>query len=185
MRRRLDGFRGHHVASGAGCVAYFGPVELWLGIAAGHTGDHDAAVNDLRAAAVACQANGAAGFEVQAQIELACTHARRGGAADMRRARSLAEAALPRAELLGMRPFAQRARRLLGRADSVSMAALTDRERQIADLVAEALSNRAIAQRLHLSERTVANHVQHIFEKLGLANRSEVLVWVRDQSNEH
>ena len=49
LRRRLDRHRGSHVASGAGCIAYFGPVELWLGIAAGYLGAHDEAIADLRA----------------------------------------------------------------------------------------------------------------------------------------
>ena len=51
---------------------------------------------------------------------------------------------------------------------------LTDREREIADLVAGALTNRQIADRLVLSERTVESHVRSILAKLGLANRTEL-----------
>jgi DNA-binding NarL/FixJ family response regulator len=51
---------------------------------------------------------------------------------------------------------------------------LTPREREIADLVAAALSNRQIAARLVLSERTVESHVSSILAKLGLANRTEI-----------
>jgi DNA-binding NarL/FixJ family response regulator len=51
---------------------------------------------------------------------------------------------------------------------------LTDREREIAGLVAEALSNKQIAERLVPSERTVESHVRHILAKLGLANRTEL-----------
>jgi DNA-binding NarL/FixJ family response regulator len=45
---------------------------------------------------------------------------------------------------------------------------LTDREREVLALVAEGLSNRAIATRLFVTERTIEAHVQQIFLKLGL-----------------
>lgn len=50
---------------------------------------------------------------------------------------------------------------------------LTPRERQVLDLLAQQLSNRAIAQRLHRSERTVENHVAGLLGKLGVATRTE------------
>ncbi|MFD1364132.1 ATP-binding protein [Actinoplanes sichuanensis] len=55
---------------------------------------------------------------------------------------------------------------------------LTRREREIADLIAEGLSNRAIAQRLVLSTRTVDGHVQNLLAKLGFSSRSQVAAWV-------
>jgi DNA-binding NarL/FixJ family response regulator len=79
-----------------------------------------------------------------------------------------------------MAAIAARARAVLEAADPTGATVLTKREREVAALVAEALSNRGIAQRLYLSERTVANHVQHIFEKLGLANRSQLVAWARE-----
>jgi DNA-binding CsgD family transcriptional regulator len=51
---------------------------------------------------------------------------------------------------------------------------LTPREREIADLAAAGLSNRAIAERLVVSVRTVDNHLQHIFAKLGVRSRREL-----------
>ena len=58
---------------------------------------------------------------------------------------------------------------------------LTEREREIAALVALGLSNQDIAARLYLSERTAQNHVQHILTKLDLANRSQITAWVTRQ----
>ncbi|WP_228709486.1 response regulator transcription factor [Amycolatopsis keratiniphila] len=44
-------------------------------------------------------------------------------------------------------------------------------------LLADALSNRRIAEKPVLSERTVESHVRSILAKLGLANRTEVVAW--------
>jgi DNA-binding NarL/FixJ family response regulator len=55
--------------------------------------------------------------------------------------------------------------------------ALTRREREVADLVSQGLTNRELASRLVIAERTAENHVQHILTKLGLSNRSQLAVW--------
>lgn len=54
---------------------------------------------------------------------------------------------------------------------------LTRREWQVAQLVALGLTNRQIAERLILSRGTVANHVEHIRQKLGTRTRSAVAAW--------
>ncbi|GAA1403557.1 LuxR C-terminal-related transcriptional regulator [Catellatospora coxensis] len=55
---------------------------------------------------------------------------------------------------------------------------LTRREQEVLGQVAQGLSNAAIAHRLMLAEKTVKNHLQHIFAKLGVASRTEaVVVW--------
>ena len=57
---------------------------------------------------------------------------------------------------------------------------LTDREREVLDLVARGLTNPAIAQRLFLSEKTVRNHVSNVFAKLQVTDRSEAVARARD-----
>ena len=52
---------------------------------------------------------------------------------------------------------------------------LTAREREVLQLLAQRLSNRAIAERLHRSERTVENHVAALLGKLGVASRNEAV----------
>ena len=61
---------------------------------------------------------------------------------------------------------------------------LTDREREIAALVADGLDNQAIARRLYLSEGTVRNHISAILAKTNLANRTQLAVeWLSSQES--
>lgn len=57
---------------------------------------------------------------------------------------------------------------------------LTERERQTLDLMAQGHKNAAIADRLHLSPKTVRNYVTSIFDKLELADRSQAIIRARD-----
>lgn len=57
---------------------------------------------------------------------------------------------------------------------------LTEREDEILDLIATGLRNHAIAQHLHLSPKTVANHISSIFAKLRVTDRSALIVWARE-----
>ncbi len=54
------------------------------------------------------------------------------------------------------------------------LAALSAREREVADLVAEGSTNRVVAQRLFLSEKTVEAHLRNVFVKLGVSSRAAV-----------
>lgn len=54
---------------------------------------------------------------------------------------------------------------------------LTPRERQIAQLVSEGLTNREIAARLVIAPRTAEGHVQHILTKLGFSSRAHIAAW--------
>lgn len=58
--------------------------------------------------------------------------------------------------------------------------ALTEREREILDLIATGASNGAIAQQLSLSSKTVSNYVSNIFAKLQVADRAEAIIKARD-----
>lgn len=57
-------------------------------------------------------------------------------------------------------------------------ASLTAREREVAALVAEGLTNRQIAERLVISERTAETHVEQIRNKLGFRSRAQIAGWV-------
>jgi DNA-binding NarL/FixJ family response regulator len=59
------------------------------------------------------------------------------------------------------------------------LAGLTEREREVLDLVAAGLSNKEVAARLHLSEKTVKHYMTIIMEKLGVRNRTEAALLVR------
>lgn len=182
LRERLTPYRGHHVASGMSAMVYFGPVELWLGIAARYLGRFDEAVEDLRHAEGLCKANGANGFRVESQYELAVALIGRGNPGDADEARAWLASGAAGAAVLGMRPVAAKVEALHARlADARRASPLTRREREVAALVSEGLSNRDIAQRLFIAEKTAENHVQHILTKLGLSSRSQVAVWVVTQ----
>jgi non-specific serine/threonine protein kinase len=58
---------------------------------------------------------------------------------------------------------------------------LTRRERQIADLLAQGLSNKDIAAKLVISQRTAESHVEHILTKLGFTSRAQVAAWTAQQ----
>ncbi|MEV0145853.1 MULTISPECIES: LuxR C-terminal-related transcriptional regulator [unclassified Nonomuraea] len=55
---------------------------------------------------------------------------------------------------------------------------LTERETQIARLIAQGLSNKEIGMSLMIARRTAEGHVEHILDKLGLDSRTQVAVWV-------
>lgn len=54
---------------------------------------------------------------------------------------------------------------------------LSAREKQVVELTADGLSNHEIAERLHISEHTVKNHLFKIYEKLGISTRVELVLF--------
>jgi DNA-binding NarL/FixJ family response regulator len=63
------------------------------------------------------------------------------------------------------------------RASRAAFGGLTEREREVAGLIARARTNREIAEALVLGERTVETHVENILSKLGLGSRRDVAAW--------
>jgi DNA-binding NarL/FixJ family response regulator len=54
---------------------------------------------------------------------------------------------------------------------------LTEREREVLELVRSGHPNRSIARRLEISERTVKAHVSHIFQRIGVHDRTQAALW--------
>ncbi len=62
---------------------------------------------------------------------------------------------------------------------------LTEREREILELVAQGCTNMAIAERLVLSRKTVSNHISNIFSKLQVADRAQAIIRARQAGLGH
>ena len=62
-------------------------------------------------------------------------------------------------------------------AEAAKIATLTERERQVIGLIGEGLKNREIAERMYISEATVRHHLTSIFNKLGVADRLELVIY--------
>jgi DNA-binding NarL/FixJ family response regulator len=55
---------------------------------------------------------------------------------------------------------------------------LTNRQKQVLQLIADGCSNKQISQSLSISESTVENHVHHVYKKLKLSNRAQAVAYV-------
>ena len=64
-----------------------------------------------------------------------------------------------------------------GNTEDVRLASLSDRERQILNLIADGLTNRQIGERLFLAEKTVKNHVSGLLAKLKMQRRTQAAVF--------
>ncbi|ASR33742.1 DNA-binding response regulator [Prauserella marina] len=63
-------------------------------------------------------------------------------------------------------------------AESDRLAELSERERSVLDLIGHGMSNREIAERLFLAEKTVKNYVTSLLGKLGMQRRTQAAAWV-------
>jgi DNA-binding NarL/FixJ family response regulator len=84
-----------------------------------------------------------------------------------------------RAAASGESPLAPKAASavLAARAGRRPAEELTPREREVLLMVAEGLPNKLIARRLGISERTVKGHLTHIFERIGVTDRTQAALW--------
>jgi len=110
---------------------------------------------------------------------------------DRQAARGRLEAAVEAADAIGCGLVADRARALLddaglapvrGGRGPASERALTERESQVLELVAEGLTNGQIAERLFISRKTASVHVSAILRTLGVASRTEAAVAARSEA---
>jgi len=69
------------------------------------------------------------------------------------------------------------------RPEAAAGAGLTKREREVAALIAQGMSNREIANRLVVAQRTAEGHVENILSKLGFTSRAQVAGWLASQNH--
>ncbi len=143
-----------------------------LGLLAKANHDRHRAIVEMRSAANAFQAMQIPFEEARARYELGCLLSGERAAGELSRSLELFRS-------LGARRYLERARRPLAemgvrirRSPEASGARLTAREREVAALVAQGLSNGQIAARLILSQRTVTTHLSHIYERTGIKERT-------------
>ena len=155
-------------------------LRVYAGLGAGRiarqTGDLAAAVDELESALKLLRAYERPLLAAEVRLELA--RALR-SLPDVAAARVEAEAALVAFRRLGVVPQARRAEHLLAALDgseSELPEGLSRREREVAGLVAQGLTNREIAARLVLSVRTVEGHIDRVLGKLGLHSRTQLAV---------
>ena len=178
--RKLHPYATLNVAAGAGLTGLYGSVARFLGMLAATQNQFEKAAKHYEDAIEFETRMGAPPFVASSKIEYAELLLRQGGVDHLRRAKRVATEGLDTANALGMAPWVDRAKRVLRDLDTrkVEDHPLSQRELEVAALVAEGLSNRAIAQHLHLSERTAESHVKNICDKLGFNSRAQVAAWI-------
>lgn len=168
----------YYLAAGSGTLLCKGSVSRSLGRFAAALGMRAEAERHFTDAISMDDRIGALPYRTLAEVGLAEVLAG-GTLAELTKAVRLAKHAATTARRLGMAPALARADAVIrgarqARDDAVS---LTTRERDVLARLARGESNRAIADELVLSERTVETHVSNVLSKLGVANRSQAAAW--------
>ena len=178
----LAPYPNQNAVAASGTAANYGSISRYLGLLAASFGRLDDAVAHYESAIAMNERQGSLPYLAYAQCELAETLVQRGGPGDRARAQPLLVRSLEAATRMGMPPLAERAGALLGKlGGSERHGPLTAREAEIAALVAGGMSNKQIAERLHLSVRTAENHVENICNKLGYNSRSQIAAWAAER----
>ena len=173
---RLSTLDPTYMTDGSGAVFCAGALPRPLGdlaLVCGRTAD---AIAHYRLAIEMNARIGARPFLALSRLGLATALVTQGDPADLPAARDLAGQAateFTRLDLPGPLTAADHLLRRIGAVERIADP-LTPRESEVATLIAHALTNRQIARRLVLSERTVETHVRHILAKLGLRTRTEI-----------
>jgi len=79
----------------------------------------------------------------------------------------------------------ERVRQQAGGEQDDALATLTEQERRVLELIGEGLTNRQIAARLFLAEKTVKNYVTSILAKLGMERRTQAAAWIARRTRHH
>ena len=166
---------GHTPVFGGGTVAFIGSVDRVIAELGLASGDAEAAVAHFEAGLRLDAQIGARPYVAHGRMGLALALAATG---QPRRAGELARAAAE-ARRLDMPGLLHTADAFLADAAAKTRAEdpLSERERQVTELVAQALPNREVARRLVLSERTVEAHARRILAKTGHTSRAELIQW--------
>jgi DNA-binding NarL/FixJ family response regulator len=181
----LSPIGSYYSGDGSGGVFSHGAVARQLGDLARVAGRYDAAAEHYAVAIAMNQRIGARPFTALSRLGRARALLGAERPDDLAEAAELAGAAaaeLRRLDMPGPLAVADRVLAEIGRRRR-EVSPLSERESEVAALVADALTNRQIADRLVLSERTVESHVRSILSKLGFATRTEIAAWaLRDRS---
>jgi DNA-binding CsgD family transcriptional regulator len=180
LREVVSAVFGRSPALGAGTVFYAGSVARMIGGLDIGCGEYAAAVPHFEEGLRVDSLLGARPYVAWGRMGLARAL---GALGDLPRAVELARAAATEARRLDMPGLLRAADTFLADAAAKARAEdpLTAREREVAELVAQALSNREVARTLVLSERTVESHVRSILAKTGLTSRTELTRWFLQQ----
>jgi DNA-binding CsgD family transcriptional regulator len=180
IRDVISTMPGHAPVIGAGTVFYGGSIARMIGELDLGCADPAAAVQHFEEGLRVDTRLGAWPYVAWGRVGLARALSTPG---DLPRALELAHAAAADARRLDMPGLLHAADAFLADAAATARAQdpLTAREREVIELVAQALPNREVARRLVLSERTVESHVRSILAKTSLTSRTELTRWYLQQ----